>query len=220
MKKKILSIACVAAAAVFVTVLFVLEGKNAKPKEPSVDPGEGPSEVSVPEEPGVQVEPVTGPDSPEPKEPGEEPTETPEAGPKVLLADSREVLRELREISVPVAPDPVETVKPMEEEPVFDVGGEILNNELEEKKEELRKQEEEEKDREHPVEVLSSESVIPEEELPVKVLSETLSGGPVYVDPARGGPNPFESDATTKVEEHPVEEYIGSGERPGEGIHF
>ena len=44
---------------------------------------------------------------------------------------------------------------------------------------------------------------------------------PVYVSPIHGGPNPFDDDTPTVVDEHSVEEFIGEGDdRPGEGIHF
>ena len=44
---------------------------------------------------------------------------------------------------------------------------------------------------------------------------------PVFVNPARGGPNPFENAPPTEIEDHPVDEFIGEGDdRPGEGIHF
>ena len=44
---------------------------------------------------------------------------------------------------------------------------------------------------------------------------------PVFVNPAQGGPNPFEDAPPTEIEDHPVDEFIGEGDdRPGEGIHF
>jgi len=44
---------------------------------------------------------------------------------------------------------------------------------------------------------------------------------PVFVDPAQGGPNPFVNAPPTKIEDHPVDEFIEEGDdRPGEGIHF
>ncbi|MBQ9848791.1 MAG: hypothetical protein IJO64_07030 [Clostridia bacterium] len=36
-----------------------------------------------------------------------------------------------------------------------------------------------------------------------------------------GQPNPFENDTPTKIDDRPVEDYVGEGEdRPGEGKHF
>ena len=45
--------------------------------------------------------------------------------------------------------------------------------------------------------------------------------GPVFVDLAHGGPNPFENAPPTEIEDHPIDEFIEEGDdRPGEGIHF
>lgn len=44
---------------------------------------------------------------------------------------------------------------------------------------------------------------------------------PVYVSPIHGGPNPFDDDTPTVVDEHSKKEFIGEGDnRPSEGIHF
>ena len=51
--------------------------------------------------------------------------------------------------------------------------------------------------------------------------AEPNSNGPVFVDPAQGGANPFENAPPTEIDDHPVDEFIGEGDdRPGEGIHF
>ena len=43
----------------------------------------------------------------------------------------------------------------------------------------------------------------------------------VFINPAQGGPNPFENAPPTEIDDHPVDEFIGEdGDRPGEGIHF
>ena len=50
---------------------------------------------------------------------------------------------------------------------------------------------------------------------------EINGNAPVYVSPIHGGPNPFDDNTPTIVDEHSVEEFIGEGDdRPGEGIHF
>ena len=42
-----------------------------------------------------------------------------------------------------------------------------------------------------------------------------------YKPQVRNQPNPFENDTPTKIDDRPVEDYIGEGEdRPGEGKHF
>ena len=54
---------------------------------------------------------------------------------------------------------------------------------------------------------------------PVEADSE--DNAPKYVRPIYGGPNPFDDDTSTIIDEHSVEEVIGEGDdRPGEGIHF
>ncbi len=51
--------------------------------------------------------------------------------------------------------------------------------------------------------------------------TEQNSNGPVFIDPAQGGANPFENAPPTEIDDHPVDEFIGEGDdRPGEGIHF
>lgn len=53
------------------------------------------------------------------------------------------------------------------------------------------------------------------------VEDDSDDNAPVYVSPIYGGPNPFDDDRPTLIDEHCVEEFIGEGEdRPGEGIHF
>lgn len=51
--------------------------------------------------------------------------------------------------------------------------------------------------------------------------SPTNGNAPVFVDPCQGGPNPFEDDTPTEIDDHSSDEFIGEDEdRPGEGIHF
>ena len=46
------------------------------------------------------------------------------------------------------------------------------------------------------------------------------SNAPVFVDPCLGGPNPFDDDTPTEVDDHNSDEFVGDGDRSGEGIHF
>lgn len=49
----------------------------------------------------------------------------------------------------------------------------------------------------------------------------TNGNAPVFVDPCQGGPNPFDDDTPTEIDDHSSDEFIGEGDdRPGEGIHF
>ena len=43
---------------------------------------------------------------------------------------------------------------------------------------------------------------------------------PVFIDPCKCGPNPFDDGAPTEIDEHNSDEFVGDGDRPGEGIHF
>ena len=59
-----------------------------------------------------------------------------------------------------------------------------------------------------------TDDIVPTDNAP----SDSVSA---FVDPAQGGPNPFENAPPTEIEDHLVDEFIGEGdERPGEGIHF
>ncbi len=50
---------------------------------------------------------------------------------------------------------------------------------------------------------------------------EPACSAPVYVNPAKGGPNPFDGGGDSKIENHDSSEFIKEGDdRPGEGIHF
>ena len=72
---------------------------------------------------------------------------------------------------------------------------------------------------------------VTEEAIPQKIEEKTedtepidtapIGNAPVFVDPAHGGPNPFENAPPTEIEDHPVDEFIEEGDnKPGEGIHF
>ena len=54
-----------------------------------------------------------------------------------------------------------------------------------------------------------------------KTDSEQQGGNaPVFIDPCQGGPNPFDDDTPTEIDDHNSDEFVGDGDRPGEGIHF
>lgn len=46
------------------------------------------------------------------------------------------------------------------------------------------------------------------------------NNAPVFIDPCQGGPNPFDDGSPTEIDEHSSDEFIGDGDRPGEGLHF
>ena len=51
--------------------------------------------------------------------------------------------------------------------------------------------------------------------------NDPTGNAPVYINPAKGGPNPFEGGGDSKIENHDSSEFIKEGDdRPGEGIHF
>ena len=113
-----------------------------------------------------------------------------------------------------------------------EVGYEVLNDNETEKKEEAKKQKaEKEKQEDKPATVVSVEkSKGTDDDKPVSLIDETENksedankngNAPVYVNPAKGGPNPFEGGGDTKIEDHDSSEFIGEGDdKPGEGIHF
>ena len=45
------------------------------------------------------------------------------------------------------------------------------------------------------------------------------SDAPAFVDPAGGGTNPF-AGGSSDIDDHNADEFVGEGDRPGEGIHF
>ena len=66
-------------------------------------------------------------------------------------------------------------------------------------------------------EVISIET----EEETVECIDEGNQSLAEYKPQIGGQPNPFENDIPTKIDDRPVEDYIGEGEdRPGEGKHF
>ena len=70
--------------------------------------------------------------------------------------------------------------------------------------------------------ILAPETEKPEQK-PTEKEEDPLANGnaPVFVDPCQGGPNPFENNTPTEIDDHSSNEFIGEDDdRPGEGIHF
>lgn len=68
---------------------------------------------------------------------------------------------------------------------------------------------------------LMEEIITKTEEETVECIGEGDQSLAEYRPQISGQPNPFENDTPTKIDDRPVEDYIGEGEdRPGEGIHF
>ncbi len=68
---------------------------------------------------------------------------------------------------------------------------------------------------------ITEEKVISEPEETVECIDEGDQSLAEYKPQIGGQPNPFENDTPTKIDDRPVEDYVGEGEdRPGEGKHF
>lgn len=69
---------------------------------------------------------------------------------------------------------------------------------------------------------IADETVITEpEEETVECIDEGDQSLAEYKPQIGSQPNPFENDTPTKIDDRPVEDYVGEGEdRPGEGKHF
>ena len=68
---------------------------------------------------------------------------------------------------------------------------------------------------------ITEEVIITEHEETVECIDEGDQSLAEYRPQISGQPNPFENDTPTKIDDRPVEDYVGEGEdRPGEGIHF
>ncbi len=109
---------------------------------------------------------------------------------------------------------------------------EIINDSVLEKKEDEQKKKDEEanKDDKPATEVGEEKTVGDEEDKPVSFIDDTEDksedastngNAPVFVDPAQGGPNPFEGGGDSEIDDHNSDEFIDEGgDKPGEGIHF
>ena len=233
MKTKNIIIAVVAALAV---IAAIITGCliSSKPNDPAVDPETTETDVKVnpvedneTDETDNPVNPVVNPVVFDPDDPvkngdvGEDEINE-DKSVKVISVDNTSDVKPID--NTPVSTDKtVPEIKPKDEKPVFDVGGEILNDEIEEKKTEEKKNQEEKADKENPPVVIREESEKTEDDKGIIVddqNTEDYGKGPAYVNPAQGGENPFAGDNGTKVEDHSVNDHVGGGERPGEGIHF
>ena len=68
---------------------------------------------------------------------------------------------------------------------------------------------------------ITEEVIVTEHEETVECIDEGDQSLAEYKLQISGQPNPFENDTPTKIDDSPVEDYVGEGEdRPGEGIHF
>ena len=68
---------------------------------------------------------------------------------------------------------------------------------------------------------IAEETVVAESEEAVECIDEGDQSLVEYKPQIGGQLNPFENDTPTKIDDRPVEEYVGEGEdRPGEGKHF
>ena len=109
---------------------------------------------------------------------------------------------------------------------------EIINDAVIEKKEDEQKKKDDEanKDDKPATPVSEEKTVGGEDDKPVSYIDDTedrsedaTSNGnaPVFVDPAQGGPNPFEGGGDSEIDDHNSDEFVDEGgDKPGEGIHF
>ena len=236
MKHKTLIYAIIIAIGVIgVTTLVILGsrgGGNVTPADPTGTTGtevnvQNPpvtGEPTVPPVTDVPTDPTTLPDT-EPFDPNDPvgngdvaPDEIPDDGNKVHAVDGtvEDGQKQTPETSPEVTDAKVTTgQKDKTEDKPAEVENEIINDSELEKKEEAEKKKTEEAEK---------------DDKPVSVIGETEEksedannngNAPVFVDPAQGGPNPFEGGGESEIDDHGSDEFIGDGDdRPGEGIHF
>ncbi len=251
MKHKTLIYAIIIAIGVIgVTGLVILGsvgGRNSTPPEPASTPEtdvnvQTPPVIDDPTAPPVTDVPADPPETEPPFDP-EDPVgngdvaqdEVPDEGNKVQVIDgsAEDVEKKAPDSPAPVGNDTVTSgqKKPDETKPA-EVENEIINDRELEKKEEVEKEKTEEDEKtDKPVTVISTDTEIgDEEDKPVSFIDDTEQksedantngNGPVFVDPAQGGANPFEDGGDSEIDDHSSDEFIGEdGDRPGEGIHF
>ena len=202
-------------------------------KPPVTDDPTVPLETDVPADP-PETEPPFDPEDPVGN--GDiAPDEIPDEGNKVQVIDGN---AESGEKKAPDTPAPVSNdnvtsgqKKPDETKPA-EVENEIINDRELEKKEEAEKEKAEEDEKtDKPVTVISTDTEIgDEEDKPASFIDDTEEksedansngNGPVFVNPAQGGANPFEGGSDSEIDDHSSDEFIDDdGDRPGEGIHF
>ncbi len=231
-------------------ILGSVGGRNSTPPEPTstseidVNVQNPPvtDDPTVPPVTDVPTDPTVPPATDKPFDPEDPvgngdiaPDEIPDEGNKVQVIDGN---AESGEKKAPDTPAPVSNdnvtsgqKKPDETKPA-EVENEIINDRELEKKEEAEKEKAEEDEKtDKPVTVISTDTEIgDEEDKPVSFIDDTEQksedantngNGPVFVDPAQGGANPFEDGGDSEIDDHSSDEFIGEdGDRPGEGIHF
>lgn len=224
-------------------------GGNDAPAVPTDTTGtevnvQNPPVTDEPAVPPVTDEPAdpTAPPETEPFDPNDPvgngdvaPDEIPDEGSKVKVVDgSVEEGQKDTPAATPEVTDPKVTAgqKDKTEDKPAEVDNEIINDSELEKKEEAEKKktEDAEKDDKPATVVTEEKTTGSEDDKPVSIIGETEEksedantngNAPVFVDPAQGGPNPFEGGGESEIDDHGSDEFIGDGDdRPGEGIHF
>lgn len=231
-------------------ILGSVGGRNSTPPEPTstseidVNVQNPPvtDDPTVPPVTDVPTDPTVPPATDKPLDPEDPvgngdiaPDEIPDEGNKVQVVDGT---AEDGEKKTPDTPTPVnnDTVmsgqKKADETKPAEVENEIINDrELEKKEEAEKKQEQEAEKDDKPATVVSTVSTTGgEEDKPISYLGDTEEksedansngNGPVFVNPAQGGANPFEGGGDSEIDDHSSDEFIDDdGDRPGEGIHF
>ena len=165
------------------------------------------------------------------------PDEIPDDDSKVkVVTGSAEVdNKQIPAVPVVTPDDKVETSeKDKDEVKTGDVADdhEIINDSvLEKKDDEQKKKDEEDNKNDKPATVVSEEKTTgSEEDKPVSFVNDTEKksedantngNAPAFVDPAQGGPNPFEGGGDSEIDDHNSDEFVDEGgDKPGEGIHF
>ena len=165
------------------------------------------------------------------------PDEIPDEGNKVkVVTDSAEDdNKQIPDAPVVTPDDKVETTeKDKNEVKTGNVADdhEIINDSVLEKKEDEQKKKDEESNKDDkPATVVGEEKTVgDEEDKPVSFIDDTEDksedastngNAPVFVDPAQGGPNPFEGGGDSEIDDHNSDEFVDEGgDKPGEGIHF
>ena len=246
MKKTTIIIAAIVAALVLAVVL-VINFPNGKPadqpgetsvptetSEPTIviPPTDNPDETDVPDDP-TDLSGDTTEHEFDPTDPignGDIAPDEINDDPSVKVVDST-VETEKKDVVVDVPTPSDDTVKPsVKEQDVVQTGEvaeEIINDtviEEKEKAEKERKEEEQKEQEKHPVVVVEEKTTTEtSEEKPPVIVEEkdiTPSGNePIYIDPTQGE-HPLVIIDNGPPTEYNVDDFIGDGDRPGEGIHF
>ena len=209
----------VIALALFVSLLSLLlascgQKENAVDEETSAVETDR-IEVSVPED-EVKIDPIKNGDV--------SPDEIPQDKDiKVVSHTVKEIKKETDDIVPPVVvSESVETgLREFDDTPGEMIGGVYNDDVIIAERVEQAKEEKASVAKNPTVEKSVESEAAPAPSLPSDVYEDDGNGGaaPVFVDPANGGANPF-AGGSSDVDEHNADEYVGEGDRPGEGIHF